>query len=359
MKTQNFAKSIFLILLFFALITLVAILKILNAFFIPLTVSILLSFVFYPFCKKLHKLRIPWALCVIIVIVVALFALYFIGNLLANSLSTIVHTYPKYEERFTSIYQTFCRTFKIHYEEDSSLFVNLWNSIKVRSTLQNMAFTLSGSIVDFTKKFLVVGLLTIFLLLEINSMKDKITKAFPIREFGKKILNIAENTISDVTHYISIKFIISLLTGILVFAITFFAKMDFPVLWGFLSFVLNFIPSFGSIISCALTTLFALLQFYPEWGLVLFIGIATVSINMILGNIIEPRWEGSDLGISPFIILVSLSFWGWMWGFLGMILAVPLMVIIKIVCENIELLQPFAVIIGTNKSHRRKKKEED
>ncbi|MBQ1591740.1 MAG: AI-2E family transporter, partial [Treponema sp.] len=97
----------------------------------------------------------------------------------------------------------------------------------------------------------------------------------------------------------------------------------------------------------------------PEWGLVLFIGIATVSINMILGNIIEPRWEGSDLGISPFIILVSLSFWGWMWGFLGMILAVPLMVIIKIVCENIELLQPFAVIIGTNKSHRRKKKEED
>ncbi|MBQ2547466.1 MAG: AI-2E family transporter, partial [Treponema sp.] len=136
MKTQNFAKSIFLILLFFALITLVAILKILNAFFIPLTVSILLSFVFYPFCKKLHKLRIPWALCVTIVIVVALFALYFIGNLLANSLSTIVHTYPKYEERFTSIYQTFCRTFKIHYEEDSSLFVNLWNSIKVRSTLQ-------------------------------------------------------------------------------------------------------------------------------------------------------------------------------------------------------------------------------
>ena len=94
MKTQNFAKSIFLILLFFALITLVAILKILNAFFIPLTVSILLSFVFYPFCKKLHKLRIPWALCVTIVIVVALFALYFIGNLLANSLSTIVHTYP-------------------------------------------------------------------------------------------------------------------------------------------------------------------------------------------------------------------------------------------------------------------------
>ncbi len=76
---------------------------------------------------------------------------------------------------------------------------------------------------------------------------------------------------------------------------------------------------------------------------------------MVLGNIVEPRWAGSDLGISPFIILVGLSLWGWMWGFIGMILSVPLLVIIKIICENIEFLKPIAVLLG-NGSDRSKKR---
>lgn len=82
-----------------------------------------------------------------------------------------------------------------------------------------------------------------------------------------------------------------------------------------------------------------------------------LAVNFILGNIIEPRWEGSDLGISPFLILVSLSLWGWLWGFIGMILAVPILVIIKIICENIQILNPIGVLLGnkTNFNNRKRK----
>ena len=108
------------------------------------------------------------------------------------------------------------------------------------------------------------------------------------------------------------------------------------------------IPIFGSVISVGLTTIFSLLQFYPSWGKTLFILLFMTSVNMILGNILEPRIEGKNLGISPVIILISLSLWGYIWGFTGMLLAVPLMVIIKIVCENIDYLKGLAILIGND-----------
>ena len=111
---------------------------------------------------------------------------------------------------------------------------------------------------------------------------------------------------------------------------------------------MNFIPNFGSIIAGLITSIFALLQFYPRISMMIYVVVMVLSINLTLGSFIEPRWEGRDLGISPFIILVSLSLWGYLWGFVGMILAVPMTVIIKIICENIEPLRPVAIMIGGN-----------
>ena len=124
-------------------------------------------------------------------------------------------------------------------------------------------------------------------------------------------------------------------------------KLDFPIIWGFIAFVLNFIPNFGSIISGILTTFFALVQFWPHPSPVIWVGFVMLAVNMVLGNFVEPKVQGRNLGLSPFIIIVSLSVWGWLWGFLGMILAVPMMVILKIVCENIEFLQPLSILMGS------------
>ena len=172
-----------------------------------------------------------------------------------------------------------------------------------------------------------------FLLAEMHLTQDKITYAFDGKN-RSRTKRILANIGSEVSHYISIKFVISLATGILLTLGLLAMHLDFALFWGFIAFIMNFIPTFGSIISVLITTLFALLQFYPSPAPILGIALYSTAVNFVLGNIVEPRIEGENLGVSPFIILVSLSLWGWMWGFLGMVIAVPIMVIIKIICEN-------------------------
>ena len=157
----------------------------------------------------------------------------------------------------------------------------------------------------------------------------------------------------DTTRYLSIKFVISLATGLLVFVELSIIGVDFAIVWAFLAFLLNFIPTFGSVISGLLTGFFALLQFFPYAPPVIATALLLTLTNMLLGNVVEPRIEGDNLNISPFLILVSLSIWGWVWGFIGMLLAVPFLVFIKIVCENVSFLKPIGILIGNNKTVKR------
>ena len=99
-----------------------------------------------------------------------------------------------------------------------------------------------------------------------------------------------------------------------------------------------------------------MLQFYPEWGKIIYAVVLLISVNFVLGNIIEPRIEGRHLGLSPFAILISLSIWGWIWGFIGMILAVPMTVIIKIICQNIPELKRVAIFLSNNPEETNKTK---
>ena len=174
--------------------------------------------------------------------------------------------------------------------------------------------------------------------------KQKIYSAFDNDE--EKVNKISHQVAHDTVNYISIKFFISLCTGLLVFLITWILKMDFSIVWAFLAFIMNFIPIFGSIISVTITTLFAILQFYPSIGKPIFVLIFMIIVNFGLGNILEPRIEGKNLGLSPFVILVCLSLWGYIWGFVGMILAVPMTVIIKIICENTDYLKSIGILLG-------------
>lgn len=351
-QRTSFGKSIFILLFILTFIAVAAVLKLTVSFMAPVTIAIMLSFVFYPLVKRMNvTAHIPWVLSIIILVLILVIALSVLGNLLAASLTSIISGMPRYEERFTSLYKLFCETFQVPFDEDLSLFSNLWNSLKVRTAAQNAAISLSSSLFSFVKVLGMILLLTIFLLIEMKSAGTKMNKAFSQTEIQEKVHSIAANIIQQVTHYVSIKFSVSLMTGTLVGISTALIGMDFPIVWGFIAFILNFIPIFGSIISWLITTTFAVLQFFPSWSKVAFVAIIVLAANMILGNIIEPRWEGNDLGISPFVILVSLSVWGWMWGFVGMILAVPLMVIIKIICENVELLKPVAVLLGNSKKH--------
>ncbi len=356
MENEKYSKGIFYILFFSGIVLSIAVLKIASSFFIPLTVALLLSFAFYPFIKKLADFHVPWIIGIIIVVIIATTVFFFVGNLLFASCKAILEAYPKYESRFTVVYSLIAQAMKLPFDENSSLMENLWNSLGVRTFVQNLTLAASNYMLSIVKVITVILLLMIFFLIETCGLKKKVQAAFPEERLNRKIMFIITKTIAEVTQYISIKFFVSLLTGGIVFIITASVGLDFAIIWGFIAFILNFIPNFGSMVSWGLTTAFAVLQFYPSMNKIVPIAISVLAANFIFGNIIEPRWAGSDLGISPFFILVALSLFGWVWGFIGMILAVPILVTIKIICENIEMLKPAATLLGSKTKFKNRKR---
>ena len=346
-KQVNFARPIFFLLLFIAIIISGAVLKATAPVVLPLTLAVLLSCVLDPLISALHKrFRVPWGLGIGIVITILFIGIYTIGSLLFASFKTIITVYPRYEERFMIIYQTEAHLFDLPSDAENSLFENLWGQLSVRSAIQMTALSLSNSLLTFFKNTLMVFLFAIFFLAEMQAFRIKIGYVLAEGHHSNRFIRVLKDIILQVTRYLSVKFFISLLTGIFVLLGCLFIRLDFAIVWGFLAFVLNFIPNFGSIASGIMTTAFALVQFWPEPGPVIFTGCLMLGVNMVLGNVIEPRVQGSQLGLSPFVILASLSVWGWIWDFTGLILAVPMMVILKIICENISFLHPVSVLMG-------------
>lgn len=344
---NNTTKRIFYLILFLAVVLAGFLCKTMSTVIIPVVLSFMLSFVFLPIIKKLNvKTGIPWVISSLIIVILFFVAILGLTSILVTSLTGIISEYPKYENRFMSIYQLIAQNLDIEIDNSKSLFQNLWTSLKVREYTQKLAVMLSSGVISFSKTIFLISIMTAFILIEMRLTKRKMHYAF--KDNKAKISRISHQIINQTVRYISIKFFISLSTGILCGLASLIIGLDFPIVWGFLAFIMNFIPIFGSIISVGFTTLFSLLQFYPNWGKTVFVLVFMTSVNMILGNILEPRIEGNNLGISPVMILISLSLWGYIWGLTGMLLAVPLMVIIKIVCENIDYLKGLAIIIGND-----------
>ena len=346
-ESSGYTQKIFYLILFLAVVLAGFLLKTMSSVIIPVVLSFILSLVFLPIIKKVNlKTGIPWVVSSLIIIVFFFVALLGITSLLIGSLTNIISEYPKYETRFMSIYQLIADRLDFEIDSTKSLFQNLWTSLKVREYTQKAALTLSSGVVSFSKTLFLISIMSAFILIEMRLTKRKIHYAF--KNNREKVSRISHQIVNQTVRYISIKFFISLATGIICFITTWLLGLDFPIVWGFLAFIMNFIPIFGSVISVGATTLFSLIQFYPNWGKTLFIIFFLTAVNMILGNIVEPRIEGKNLGISPVAILISLSIWGYIWGFTGMLLAVPLTVIIKIICENLAYMNGIAIFLGND-----------
>jgi predicted PurR-regulated permease PerM len=197
----------------------------------------------------------------------------------------------------------------------------------------------------------------VFILFEAAHAREKIELAFEDKWAGS-IKKISDSVVRQIIRYLSTKFLISLATGLVIGFALHLAGLEFAVVWGLIQFVLNFIPVIGSIAVGVGATLFAVLQFWPDPTPIILVGLIMLGVNQILGNVLEPKIMGDNLGISPLAVLISLSIWGWLWGFAGMILAVPMTVVVKIICENIPVLEPVSVLLGSHRSVVAKQEEE-
>jgi predicted PurR-regulated permease PerM len=150
--------------------------------------------------------------------------------------------------------------------------------------------------------------------------------------------------IREVQEYLGIKTAVSLATGFLIGLLAWLLGLDFPILLGLIGFVMNYIPTVGSILAAVPALVLSLLQF-GTLGHLLAVTTAYVIINTVFGNIIEPNLMGRRLGLSTLVVILSLLFWAWLWGPVGALLAVPLTMVVKIMLENTEDLRWIAVLL--------------
>jgi predicted PurR-regulated permease PerM len=207
-----------------------------------------------------------------------------------------------------------------------------------------LAASLLNALRDVLTNTFLILFTMVFILLEASSIGTKVKAAFGRRgtslEGARKFLN-------DLGRYLGIKTGVSMVTGLLASTLTWAIGLDFPLLWGMLAFLLNYIPTIGSIIAAVPAVLMALLQLGPAEAL--STGIGFLIINIVFGNILEPRLMGYGVGISPLVVFIGLVFWGWVFGPVGMLLAVPLTMTLKMALESDERSRWIAVLIGSER----------
>ena len=180
--------------------------------------------------------------------------------------------------------------------------------------------------------------------MEAGGFSNKIKKAFPN---SNDVFVPIQSFFDGFNRYLAIKTATSILTGILIFLWLLTFGIDFPILWGLLAFMLNFVPNVGSILAAIPAVLLAIIQFGFFKALLVVIGFLIVNIG--LGGLLEPRFLGKGLGLSPLVVFISLIFWGWVLGPVGMLLSVPLTMILKIALENSPNTKWIAILIGSEK----------
>ena len=203
------------------------------------------------------------------------------------------------------------------------------------------ATLLSGMGAVFANTFLIL-LTVVFILLEVSSFPVKLRVAFgdPATLFPQ-FSRFSESVI----RYLAIKTAASLATGAAAFLWLWVLGVDFPLLWGLLAFLLNFVPNIGSAIAAVPPVLLALIQFGVPRSILVAGGF--LLLNFVVGNIVEPRFLGRGLGLSTLVVFLSLVFWGWLWGAVGMLLSVPLTMTLKIALESKPDTRWIAVLLGS------------
>ena len=348
-RSFNSGRVIFFLLAVITCILFAADLRITSSFVVPFTIAFLLALVMSPMVQFMAKFKIPRIISVFFALFLLIGGLVIMGMILYNSGRTVLALYPRYEIRLTQIYIWIAQFFELPYDEYLTFFENIWGQVGIRDRVRIMTLSFTNNFLSFLSAAFLVALFMVFFLFEAVFFKDKLDAAFEGTR-SIRIKKIAADIMTQISRYLSMKFLISLVTGIVVAIGLRIIGVELALIWGVIQFVLNFIPNIGSIAVGVAATAFALVQFFPNPGPIVATAAVMLGVNLIIGNFIEPKVMGDRLGLSPLVVLVSLLLWGWIWGFAGLILAVPMMAIIKIICENLPVLEPISILMGSRKA---------
>lgn len=339
MDSAKELRWIRILLLIIALAVVASILKTLKSIFIPLIFSIFLLFLFAPLINYLKKHKVPMVLILLITLVIIAVFLGLVILLIYAASNSLINGLPRYEDKFneliakgTEYLQNLAFNWNINTENISIANIAQIISSGFISIPQFISNTVNTLVSIIQNIFLIIFFL-IFLLLEIEKLPLRLRKATS-KLSKEQTLDILQNIEKQIQNYLTIRTLVNLSAALLCMLWMLIFGVDFILVCGILLFVLDFIPDVGSVISSAIPILIYLLQsgFSFLW---LIFALLIVATQMLIGNIIEPKLQGVQLNLTPIMVLVSLIFWGWLWGIVGMLICVPLTSAINIILKQV------------------------
>jgi len=307
-----------------------------------LMVTFLLSGFFAIICAPpflyMAKRGVPqWLSLIFVVIFICLIQLIFI-SIITTSLNSFSNDLPLYQERLRiQVEGLFTLVEAWGFDVPKEKLMQHFDP----STVFRLAVTTLGNLGGVLSNSFLIILTVIFMLFEGASIPAKLNHAFG--ESSTHMLHI-QRFIDNVKQYMTIKVLISIATAGVIYIWLQILGVEYPMLWSLIAFLLNFVPNIGSIIAAVPTTLLALIQLGPFHALLTALGY--IVTNMVMGNVVEPRYMGRELGLSTLVVFLSLVFWGWVLGPVGMLLSVPLTMLLKIAFESGRDTQWLAILMG-------------
>ncbi len=311
----------------------------------PVAVAILIWFLINAFANALKKLpffdsNIGHAITIPISVIFIFLFIIVAGNFIASSLVDLSAVIVQFDAKFNMIVEKLTTLTGLDIPKNIEKFLEQFS---VANLLNNVL----GAFTSVLSNGIQIMLYVLFLLIDQRFFNSKLNALFSNYETRLKAREVLHKISLTISSYISITTVVSLITGLLTYIICEFLGLQGAVLWGFIAFIFNFIPTIGSIIAVLFPVLFSVIQFDNITDVLILLS-CLAAIQFLIGNIIYPRLMGSKLNISQFVVIFSLVIWGAMWGTIGMFLSIPLMMIILIILSQFENTKSIAILISSN-----------
>ena len=323
---------------FASFIVIIAGLKVAAPLVAEFLMALFIAVVCMPSIRWMENHKVPRAIAILVVLTVILALVYGVFALVGDSINAFNANKEFYIQQLDLRLRSTMDWITAQGIPVES--VNIASALE-QADIMSLVTRIVGGVGVIFGNFFVIFLTVIFILAETTSFPAKFAKAFSNAQ--DKMVHV-NHVLSKIRHYLAIKAATSLLTGFLVAISLVFIGVDYPFLWGMLAFLLNFIPTIGSLIAAIPPVILALIQLGPIG--VLWTSISYFAINNIVGNFLEPKLMGQMLGLSAFVIFLSLIFWGYIFGSVGMFLSVPLTMAIKIALDTNEKTRWLGILLG-------------
>ncbi|RLT92142.1 AI-2E family transporter [Ketobacter sp.] len=338
MDYQALSPTLKVLLGFACFVVVVAGMKAASEILVPFLLSAFIAILCAPLVMWLESRRIPTSLAVIAVVLLVVLTIGGFSMLVATSINDFARQIPAYQASLREETTAVTQWLAGHgIELSQKMAKEQINPGKVMEMVRTVVTGFGNVLTDFFLIFLTV----LFILFEVSSFPAKFRRAMGDQH---RSLTAFEQFNQSVKGYLIIKTLVSLGTGLFIGVWLGVQGVDYVVLWALLAFLLNFIPNIGSIIAAVPAVLLSFVQ--------LGLGAAGISalgfliVNVVMGNIVEPRYMGQGLGLSTLVVFLSLLFWGWVLGPVGMLLSIPLTMIVKLALESNEESHWLAVLLG-------------